>query len=154
MSLISISDFTGELDIANSNNSNVIPRIQKFIDKYELKFIKEVLGEWDEYTEAVEAQPIEEDWQTLQDMLKPLAACFVYYWYQRDAVTKTTGLGEKVPKGENAEDASPAAKMERAWNEMAAGLEEVYDFLNRNIASYPGWSYYTPCVPRINTFNL
>lgn len=95
-------------------------------------------------------------------------ANYVYYYWMRDKVSMTTGIGEAKAKSENASVVSPAYKMAKAWNEM---VEEIWSLTNYLTASkYTGWdfnSYYDQVYSMrgfsyrmkdifypINTFNL
>ena len=44
MSIITIADFKGERNIAGTENSGTRENLQSFIDKYEPKFLKKLLG--------------------------------------------------------------------------------------------------------------
>lgn len=66
---------------------------------------------------------------------KSLIANFVYYWYQNDNYTFTTGSSEK--KTELAINANPDTKMIRAWNQLVDWNYQLNAFLVDQIETYP-----------------
>jgi hypothetical protein len=67
VSLIDKTYFVGELDIPNWSNANVAARLQLFIDKYEARFLKQLLGN-DLYTDfiaGIQEDPMDELWSNL-----------------------------------------------------------------------------------------
>ncbi len=158
MSLIDKTYFVGELDIANTSNSNVEARLNLFIQKYEAEFLRTLFG-LDLYTaylagiDVTAPDPVPDEWIALQvfEGLKNAIACYVYFHYMRDKFTQTVAVGEAKPTAENATIESPAWKITRAWNEMVRWVKEntLVEYLNTNIDLYPGWvmpesyNYYT-----------
>jgi hypothetical protein len=87
-------------------------------------------------------------------------ANYVYWHYMRHHATITTGSGEKKLKAINAEVASPAEKIARAWNAMVEWNGELVEFLLSNPADYPGFTmrysdnrFYRLIHP-VNTFGV
>lgn len=66
---------------------------------------------------------------------KSLIANYVYWHYIRDNHTFTTASGEK--KSPLAVNVLPESKLVRAWNEMVNWNMQLYDFLNKELATYP-----------------
>jgi hypothetical protein len=64
-----------------------------------------------------------------------LIANYVYWFYQADNYTFTTGSSEK--KTDNAINANPDVKMVSAWNEMVNFNRSLHLFLVDQIAVYP-----------------
>lgn len=124
MSIIVPNDFKGENTIAQVNGSvgGVNSTLQGFIDKYEPKFLRELLGTVlaNEFVAGLQEDPIPQKWIELRDEtdLKPMLIDYVYYWYIRNEVTSTAGMGEVKGKTDNATRTSSSDKMCRAWNEM------------------------------------
>jgi hypothetical protein len=71
---------------------------------------------------------------------KSFIANYIYFHFMRDNDTQTTGVGEVKNKSENAATISPALKMCRAWNEMSDWIGEMFNYLEVNRGSYPGWT--------------
>lgn len=68
-------------------------------------------------------------------------ASYVYYYWMKDSVSITTGVGEANMQAENASRQSHAYKMVRAWNEMAKDMCVLRDFFESNKTTYPEWDY-------------
>jgi hypothetical protein len=157
--IVNPDDFVGEINIANTDETAVIARVNWFIAKYEAKFLEEYLGEElsTAFLEGLAADPIEEKWATLRDKLKPAIADYIYYFYSNDSITYTSGQGDKKPQSENATNASSWSKMVRAWNEMVKYNFKNAKFIRLHPDDYPdfknegcdyfafyinGWFYY------------
>jgi hypothetical protein len=69
-----------------------------------------------------------------------LIANYVYYWYMRNNHTQTASTGETKGKHENADMASMAVKLTRAWNEMSTWICELVDYLNAKKDDYAEWA--------------
>ncbi len=130
MSIITIHDFKGETKIAQLDNAGVQENLEYFIDKYEYKFLKSLLGKTlaDEFIEGLAQDPVEEKWTELQDEtdLKEMLVYYVYYWYSQNQTTTTAGTGETKAKNENSNVASNWDKTVKIWNEMVK-LTRVFD---------------------------
>jgi len=137
--IIAPTDFTAELTIAQTENQYMIGNVQEFIDKYEPKFLRALLGLTlaNEFAAGREADPVEAKWTNLAnnadliDMLKS----YIYYWYKRDESTKSMGISEAKPKAENATTTNSINKQVRAWNEMVE-LARSFDL---DLTIYPNW---------------
>ena len=86
-------------------------------------------------------------------------ANFVYYWYMRNNHTQTASTGETKGKHENADTASIAVKLTRAWNEMSEWICELVNYLNAKKDDYTDWaSQDVWCMLKkfrpINEFNI
>lgn len=151
--------FQGELLIPNikpvSSTELVIPVITSqrelldmFVDKYEKKFLTDFLGKdlckrfYDAFWNLVGAAPPE--WEALKNhlyntdlWLSPIAN-YIYYWFQRNSATSTSGVGEVRTIAENAVIESPSYKMTRAWNEMVDMLIHEIEpwILENNVYGY------------------
>jgi hypothetical protein len=120
--------------------------------------------------------PIEQRWIDLRDGLvytvdldehrwigfvnnqkRSIIANYVYYHYTIDQIDHTVGIGNVRPKAENATVASPAFKLERAWNEMSDWIKDFKCFMQNHPDYYPTWKLSNDhcCYFRkINRFNL
>jgi hypothetical protein len=163
MALIDTSYFVGELNIPDTDNPNVAERLTFFISKYEEQLLRNVLGNalYAAYVAGIAAATPDQKWLDLRDgktytdqagktkywmgfrkasTKQSLIAPYVYYWYQRDRVTITSGIGEVESNADNSSKvASPGRKMMRAWNEMADLVCDLVHFLNTKVDDYPQW---------------
>lgn len=79
--------------------------------------------------------------QSTGDIKESLIADFVYYWYLRMSASKTVALGEVVSIAENSVTNGPAAKQQRAWNEMVKQIYELINYLDNSRSTYPEWKW-------------
>jgi hypothetical protein len=146
---------TPEREIPNADKPEVNEAIDYFIEKYEPRFLSDLLGDiYDDYTTGLNVIPIDAKWTALKAMpeLKNAIANYVYYWYMRNKATETTGIGEVTNKAENARRVSGADKMAKAWNEMVEDVWKVARFLG-NGTTYTGWTWYGS-DPRYGNYGL
>lgn len=137
--IIDASVFVGEISIAGTDSPVTSANLDAFIAKYEPKVLKMLLGTalYEELLVGLAEDPIPSKWSDLKTTVTPIVANYVYYWYIRDQVTRTTGVGNVKPKTENGSVSGDGLKQVRAWNEMA---ELCVDFnLNIVIATYPSY---------------
>lgn len=177
MSIITYTDFKGEQNIAGLSNKGTQESLQLFIDEYEPKFLKSLLGNAlaEEFITGLagSGDPVVIDpvWVSLRDMpaLKTMLVCYVYYWYVRDAVTLTTGTGETKPANENSTVVSSVNKQVKAWNKMVDLAREftldttVYPSYSENPYAWgntykwgilQSWGPKNDIYHRINSLNL
>ena len=147
--LIDATYFIGELAIANRDKASVIASINLFIQKYEAKYLRMVMGEtiYADYLAGIEEDPIPAKWTDLQNVIRvastkdsPIAG-YVYWWYMRDQASQTVGMGQVKPLAENAIMVSNIDKMTRAWNEMVDQTKVVAKFLFDNQDTYGNYPY-------------
>lgn len=147
MQLIDVSYFVGEIFIPGLENTvdSTNSQILGFIKKYEAKYLKDLLGEtlYSEFVAGMSVEPIEQKWIDLADKLRdaetkesPIAN-YVYYWWKRNEVTDSVGIGEVKPQAENASPASAVHKMVRAWNEMVDWNYTFNSWIGSNLTVYP-----------------
>jgi hypothetical protein len=181
--IITPFDFIGENVIGQVTSVKAVEEsVQIFIDKYEPKFLKVLLGDalYQEFvtglipveveppTNPVTYLPIDPKWLYLRDQtdIKPMLIDYVYYWYFRNFITHTTGTAEVMAKNENSTITSAVDKMARAWNEM---VDMALEF-NLDKTEYPSYVEpvknhnfswcghdYTPVnsiFRKVNTFNI
>lgn len=140
--IIDASVFVGEISIAGTDSDVTSANLDAFIAKYEPKVLRMLLGPvlYGELVAGLADEPILEKWSDLKSTVTPIIANYVYYWYIRDQVTQTTGVGNVKPSTENGNISGDGLKQVRAWNEMA---ELCVGFnLDINLATYP--SYVAP----------
>lgn len=181
MILIDASYFIGQITIAQVETPPVSENLQLFIEKYEPEILRKLLGKdfYRAFVNGLQAPTPEQRWIDLRngvedewmgftnDLKQSIIANYVYYWYTRDQASQTVGMGESLPKAENAERFSFANKQVRAWNEMVDWIHELYHFLREHQAEYPEFEprfgymghrhgrhrYYLPFA-RINPLNI
>lgn len=184
MPLIDRTYFVGELNIPNTHVAAISSQLSLFIQKYEEKFLRDVLGyslfksfnaawpstdqKWIDLVEGVEyiSNGKTKFWRGLVDAVSgdvsfdtsPIAN-YIYYWWQRNNHTQTATTSEVKTANENATVASPALKMVRAWNEMSTWVCELVDYLDARKDDYTEWADQDVyCMLRkfrpINEFNI
>lgn len=143
MSIISPSNFIGEINIPNLDSPGISSNLNGFINKYEPKYLKLVLGNKfaDDFAAGLLVDPIEQRWTDLKNLpeLKEAIADYVYCFWIKNQVTMTTGTGEVKTKNENSTIVNPTQKMVRAWNEMVKDNIAVCEWLNEKSDVYPTW---------------
>lgn len=139
MSIVTKSDFVGEVKIANISQPVVQETLQVFINKYEPKYLKQLLGSdfATLFVNGLNADPIEQRWTDLLAEVKPAIVDYIYYWYQRDLVTETTGVGNVKSVSANSTPSSEGGKLARAWNEMALTGWDTSKLLVNAPTTYP-----------------
>lgn len=153
--IVALSDFRGEIVIAQATVSPVSQNVQWFCDKYEAVYLRELLGS-DFATmfitglkNATLVPPVAVDprWTALLTPngydLKTAVANFIYYWYQRDQDSQTMGIGTGQAKAQNAVIVSAAGKVARAWFEMVCISWQTLKYLRDNASTYP--EFVMPC---------
>lgn len=166
MSLIDITYFYGEINIAQIDNATVSSTVNDFIKKYEPKCLKQLLGvgfalEFMAQVDPVSG-PVEQRWldllngktyeyqgRTYQWMgfvnedKESILANYVYYWWIRKEVQQTTGMGQVKPSGENGSITSSKNTTIRAWNEMVEWAHSLVLYLDAHRDLYPEWKPYS-----------
>jgi hypothetical protein len=161
MALIDHTFFIGELNLPNTGNTEMQLRLNRFITKYEDRFLTELLGydlykqlktgliaitpdsKWTDIRDGADFtfNGLSYNWQGLvnDDTKTSIIANYVYYWWMRNEATQTTAVGEVITKTENSTRISPATKMRSAWDEMVNGVWQLVRFLDANRSIYTGW---------------
>ena len=153
--IVKASDFQAEISLGQLEHADVIAVIDEFIEKYEPKYLSRLLGATlaDELADAISQPEPEEQWKNLANMVKKPCANYIYYWFQRDSVSATSGSGESETETENAKRVSPIGKMIRAWNEMVDDSISVTEWAGRY---FPNMNpdYRSDIFKRINQFGI
>lgn len=149
--LIDISYFVGEINIAQLGQLAVAEDVDRFITKYQSRYLRAVLGyafskqfednynsetedEWSAIVNGsayVDANGITQYWNGLVDedaVVSPIAN-YVYYKYIADLQSATTASGEKEDNAQGSLNVAAAGKQARAWNEMVVMNFQLVDFL-------------------------
>lgn len=166
MSLIDITYFYGEINIAQIDNVAVSSTVTDFIKKYEPKCLKQLLGVGFELLFQENILPISGDmdarWRDLlygttykycgrtyqwmgfiNEDKESLLANYIYYWWVRKEVQQTTGMGQVKPSGENGNITSSQNTSIRAWNEMVEWAHSLVLYLDAHRDLYPEWKPYS-----------
>ncbi|MES2004336.1 MAG: hypothetical protein V4450_07430 [Bacteroidota bacterium] len=162
--IIDATYFVANLNIPNSGDTAISQTITWFINKYEPEFLEKLMGYplYKAFQAGLAAEPATErftdilngkeytnlngrlvKWKGLKETTPQkfsVIACYVYYWYYRNASTQTTGTGESRPKTDNTDNVSPRQKMISALNEVYYTTKAFIEFLEANQAIYPEWS--------------
>ena len=158
--------FVGELNIPNVGTPAIGGLVDWFIQKYEPKFMVDILGyelnkafqagwvaytvdqKWTDLIEGVEYTDLAGKlryWQGFVTFLPSLIgnqspiANYVYYWFVRNNLSQTATMGEVKTANENATAHNPGLKMVRAWNEISRWVCDLVDYLNAAKVTYPEW---------------
>jgi hypothetical protein len=152
MSLIDSTYFIGEINIAQISQPSVDDVLTGFITKYETKYLNEVLGYAFAklFSAGLTVTPtVDARWTKLKtgaeftsgegfltmwpgfvndDLQSPIAN-YIYFWFCRNNVSFTAGMGEVEGATENGSLTTGNTKLTRAWNEMVDMNCALYDFL-------------------------
>lgn len=142
MSILTPDSFDGgEQNVPNLSNIGVRESLQDAIDKYEKRFLKELLGDdlAKQFTDGLADDPIEQKWIDLRDNtdLKEMLLYYVWFYYTNYQITFNSGTSEVKAKNENSTPASSYPKMVYAWNQMV----ELTRSFNLDSNIYPDWIY-------------
>src|SRR4051812_3900778 len=115
MPLIDHTYFVDELKIPNADSPDIQASLIRFIAKYQEKFLRELFGSplYVEFTTGIAVDPIESLWSDVVDLLvnegaktSPIAN-YVYYHWQLNEATQSTGVGEVINKTDNGQRTTP-----------------------------------------------
>lgn len=142
---INVSYFKGELTIAQITETSVRNDVTTLIVKYADEVIELLLGKplYDAYVAGMNEAGPPAKWTALdnklynEDQFLSPAANYVYWYYQRNLATQTTGTGEKLMKTENSVSVGNGPKVKLMWNDMVKQNKKIVEFLKADPASYP-----------------
>lgn len=145
----------------NPRNAPILERLNSFISQYEPECLTKILG-YNLYNLAKV-----EDSQRMSDLLNgaeftdvdgvfrkwnglkyspnmSLIAQYVYYKFQEDSATQTTGVSTSTNNTEGGTSVSPQYKMIDAWNCFSRETKDMVSFLwNRNQGVTPVYPEYS-----------
>lgn len=159
--IIDYTYFRGEIMIAQLSQAEVREDLQLLIDKYEQRYLKQLLGlalynsfmsgiepisgadqKWLNLLQGIEYEHNGRLYQWVgfenEEKESPIAN-YVYYKFVTKEVEQNTGIGIVKPKAENAVIASALPKLVRAWNEMVNWQRDLIRYLDINRSVYPEW---------------
>lgn len=143
--IIDATYFVGEINIAQLGQPEVLELVNRFIGKYEKRFMQEYFGATlakkiiDENTtpgdplmEAIltgadfeyKGEPVE--WIGLKntEKISPIAN-YVFYFFVENGLSSQAGVGEVWNKAENAQLVSPDSRLAYIWNDMIEMLKPL-----------------------------
>lgn len=155
MSIIKPEIFVDDIFIPQLSQLPVEEAVQGFIDKYEPKVLRKLLGVkmYNDALTASAVDPVAAPWADFFDGadydsgskhfdgLKLLIADYVYWFYMFDYNVQTVQVGVAKPKSENATPASPVHKMVSAWNEFVYLTCSMHDYLRANEEDFPDYAH-------------
>jgi hypothetical protein len=132
--------------------------LQSYIDLYEKKYLRMVLGKSmsREFIEYILSSDNDVDkWEKLKEKLSnkgysPVAN-YVYFHYVRRCVIKQTPVGTVYASGD--EKANPNILLVSAWNDMVQMNKDLYDFLESD-KEYEGFSFNCTMLECINGMGI
>lgn len=140
------SYFVGELNIPNTDKTEVLENFQLYIDEYEPKYLTLLLGPslYASFTAGLAADPLDPIWTKLKNQIFVISgtskvspvANFIYFYLVRRSTYDNSGIGLTQAKAENATIIDSRIETSRAWNKMNALSFSVYKFLKANAATY------------------
>jgi hypothetical protein len=154
--------FFGRLNVAQKSDATVSNNLQALINELEPVVLTSLMGYelYRDYKAGIAAGTPDAKWLAIRDgqeytnrslvlskwnglkftsgtANKSLIANYVYWYWQQNEASNTTGTGEKIAANQNAVASSPAQKMMTAWNEMVDMNFELIEFLMSNQDIYP-----------------
>ena len=130
----------------------------EFIDRYEPKILEQLFGY--ELAKEIAAYTVASDqrikdivegkeftyggillnWVGLQNNNKvSIIAYYVYYWWQRQNISKTNTNTEIKVVSENSVPVTPVQKLSSAWTEYENQQIMLFAFMGVNKLDYPDW---------------
>jgi hypothetical protein len=132
--------------------------LQSYIDLYEKKYLRMVLGksmsrEFIEYLSS--GKDDVGKWESLKEKLSvrgysPVAN-YVYFHYVRRCGIKQTPVGTVYASDDK--KANPNVLLVSAWNDMVCMNEDLYDFLKSD-KEYAGFNFNTTMIECINEMGI
>lgn len=121
----------------------IIEEVTRYIENLEPKFMCQILGE-----EMAESAVMDSD---IAAELAPIAAKYVYFFYERDHATANTLAGEKVKTTDQSRIASSQFRLVRLWNDM---VRECHVFAKGHCGKGISPDLRADIFDYINAFNL
>lgn len=127
----------------------IISDIQAYIAKYELRFLRMLLGAEvaDRLKEYPELLPL----LVQADNGTSVIAKYIYFYYSRDHMTFNTVAGEKLKNTENSTRTSPTHRLVRVWNDMVDECWHIIHSIDK-VELCP--DFHAEIFEKINAFNL
>jgi len=160
------SYFKGEIFIPNLSGANAVNtaisnEMEAFIEEYETDYLELMFGET--MAVAIEAANTAGVTSIYDDVLEYLTAQthgsplanYVYFQFQRNNLTKTSGMGEIQMTSENANAKNSIHKLKRAWNKMVDMSQTLFDYVEEEKDTFPLYdSEISFPFEKINSFGI
>ena len=135
--------------------------VESFSARYEKKFLRNVLGDdlYDAFIAGFTGTPAAK-WTALADKLRDVTAKtspianYVWYKWQEQSQQLSTATGDKSATELNLIRSSNYRKYVNVWNAMCDQLDDFYEWLNDNAATYTEWDGTTWAYDTINQFGI
>jgi len=149
------------ITIGGHTDTSNTTELQRYIDRYEVEFMKRLLGTL--YTDYA-ADPSATKWTDLiarlwdSTLLVSPVADYIFWHYYTATTRRNAGVGTVESNVENATLAT-ASRLCDVWNEMVSmmynGIDGVIDFMLDNSDDYIGEDYnWTNFVEPTNVFGI
>jgi hypothetical protein len=96
---------------------------------------------WADFIDGTDYQLDSGEW-VHYDGVRPGAARYVFYWYQRTEYTQSANLGQVIPNYENGTVTSAAEKMITQYNQAIALGQASQRYLDAHSDDFPSWAFY------------
>lgn len=152
MNILTLADFSAKGKFELHTGMFDAPRVQEYIDKYEKRYLIELLG-FDLY-QLFEADlilgagtPTEPRFLTIFEALgidkagcviysegfKEMLKGFIYYEYAKDLINQMTPIGNVLPTGENSDKATTLySMMYTRYNDACSSYKTIQYYICRN----------------------
>lgn len=135
--------------------------VESFSARYEKKFLRAVLGDdlYDAFIAGFTGTPAAK-WTALANQLRDATAKtspianYVWYKWQQQNQQLSTATGDKTATELNLVRSSNYGKYVNVWNAMCEQLDDFYEWLNDNTATYTEWDGTTWEYDTINQFGI
>lgn len=136
--------------------------IQKYINLFEPKYLKRLLGDdlYDAFKTGMSVTTPDARWTNLAAQIydttakeSPIANLVWYKWLS-DHQTVTTASGMKKATASDAASVNNVQMITDIYNDAVDSLQDVYDWLETNEATYPEWEHGAFDFRKINIFDI
>ena len=155
--IINQSFFVRDIVVPNSNTTPIVERLNLFISKYEKECLLKILGyplykvfetessqRMTDLLYGSEYTDVNGDLQLYQGLVHDendsLIANYIYYFFQQNSATVSTGISTVKMNAEAGTSVSPEEKMVFAWNYFSSEVQSMCSFLWSKKDDYPEFS--------------
>lgn len=152
--IINQSFFVRDIVVPNSNTPPVLERLNLFIAKYEKECLLKILGyplykvfgtessqRMTDLLHGAEYTDLNGDLQLYEGLVHDendsLIANYIYYYFQQNSATLSTGISTVKMSAEAGTSVSPEEKMIFAWNYFSSEVQSMCYFLWSKREDYP-----------------
>jgi hypothetical protein len=158
--LIDASYFIGEINIPNTQKTEIQESLDWFISKYEQELLQKLLGWelWSLYNADASSQRFVDlingtdyvyggyiyHWRGLiwkaGENPHSLIANYIYWYWMKDKQIWNSGIGTIKATPIQGVVMSPGLKMVHVWNDFAEQVKEFYNYMTWSSVLYPEWN--------------